>query len=68
MASGFIRFNFFPPLEADIVIAGVEYPEGTPVSLTKSGLEQVEKSAYKLKDSLEVIYHILLYTSDPADE
>ncbi|MEL0173232.1 MAG: efflux RND transporter permease subunit, partial [bacterium] len=26
VASGFIRFNFFPPLEADIVIAGVEYP------------------------------------------
>ena len=56
VASGFIRFNFFPPLEADIVIAGVEYPEGTPVSLTKSGLEQVEKSAYRLKDSLEVLY------------
>ena len=56
VASGFIRFNFFPPLEADIVIAGVEYPEGTPVSLTKVGLEQIEKSAYKLKDSLEVLY------------
>ena len=56
VASGFIRFNFFPPLEADIVIAGVEYPEGTPVSLTKVGLNQIEKSAYKLKDSLEVLY------------
>jgi len=56
VASGFIRFNFFPPLEADIVIAGVEYPEGTPVSLTKVGLDQIEKSAYRLKDSLEVLY------------
>ena len=56
VASGFIRFNFFPPLEADIVIAGVEYPEGTPVSLTKVGLDQIEKSAYKLRDSLEVLY------------
>ena len=56
VASGFIRFNFFPPLEADIVIAGVEYPEGTPVSLTKVGLDQIEKSAYKLKDSLEVLF------------
>ena len=56
VASGFIRFNFFPPLEADIVIAGVEYPEGTPVSLTKVGLDQIEKSANKLKDSLEVLY------------
>ena len=56
VASGFLRFNFFPPLEADIVIAGVEYPEGTPVSITKIGLDQIEKSAYKLKDSLEVLY------------
>ena len=56
VASGFIRFNFFPPLEADIVIAGVEYLEGTPVSLTKVRLDQIEKSAYKLKDSLEVLY------------
>ena len=56
VASGFLRFNFFPPLEADIVIAGVEYPEGTPVSITKIGLKQIEKSAYKLKDSLEVLY------------
>ena len=56
VASGFIKFNFFPPLEADIVIAGVEYPEGTPVQITKVGLEQVEKAAYRLKDSLEVLY------------
>ena len=28
VASGFLKFNFFPPLEADIVIATVEYPEG----------------------------------------
>ena len=56
VASGFLRFSFFPPLEADIVIAGVEYPEGTPVSITKTGLDQIEKSAYKLKDSLEVLY------------
>ena len=56
VASGFLRFSFFPPLEADIVIAGVEYPEGTPVSITKKGLDRVEESAYRLKDSLEVLY------------
>ena len=56
VASGFLRFSFFPPLEADIVIAGVEYPEGTPVSITRIGLDQIEKSAYKLKDTLEVLY------------
>jgi multidrug efflux pump subunit AcrB len=56
VASGILRFNFFPPLEADIVIAGVEYPEGTPVSITKNGLDQVEQSAFKLKDTLEVLY------------
>jgi len=56
VSSGFLRFSFFPPLEADIVIAGVEYPEGTPVSITKNGLDRVEESAYRLKDSLEVLY------------
>ena len=56
VASGILRFSFFPPLEADIVIAGVEYPEGTPVSITKNGLERVEKSAFKLRDTLEVLY------------
>jgi len=56
VASGFLKFNFFPPLEADIVIATVEYPEGTPVSITKEGLERIEESAFKLKDSLEDSY------------
>ena len=56
VASGFLKFNFFPPLEADIVIATVEYPEGTPVSITKEGLERIEESAFKLKDSLEESY------------
>jgi len=56
VASGFLKFNFFPPLEADIVIATVEYPEGTPVSITKQGLERIEESAFKLKDSLEESY------------
>ena len=56
VASGFLKFNFCPPLEADIVIATVEYPEGTPVSITKEGLERIEESAFKLKDSLEESY------------
>ena len=56
VASGILRFNFFPPLEADIVIAGIEYPEGTPVSVTRLGLDQIENSAYKLKDTLKVLY------------
>ena len=56
VASGFLKFNFFPPLEADIVIATVEYPEGTPVSITKEGLDRIEQSAFRLKDSLEELY------------
>jgi multidrug efflux pump subunit AcrB len=56
VASGFLKFNFFPPLEADIVIATLEYPEGTPVSITKEGLDRIEQSAFKLKDSLEDLY------------
>ena len=54
--SGILRFSFFPPLEADIVIAGVEYPAGTPISITKIGLERIERSAFRLKDSLETLF------------
>ena len=54
--SGILRFSFFPPLEADIVIAGVEYPEGTPITITKKGLQRIEESAFKLRDSLETLF------------
>ena len=54
--SGILRFSFFPPLEADIVIAGVEYPEGTPIAITKRGLQRIEESAFKLRDSLETLF------------
>ena len=56
VASGILKFSFFPPLEADTVIASIDYPEGTPVSITKVGLKKVESSAEKLKDTLEVMY------------
>ena len=54
--SGILRCSFFPPLEADIVIAGVEYPAGSPISITKIGLERIERSAFRLKDSLETLF------------
>jgi len=42
---GFIKFNVFPPQAANIVVASVEFPEGTPFSVTKKAVERIEKAA-----------------------
>jgi len=52
IGGGWIKFTFFPALEADVVIGILEYPPGTPVSITSKGLNDLEKSAQKLKDQL----------------
>ena len=31
--SGYIKFNFFPGLESDIIFAQLEFPEGTPIDV-----------------------------------
>ena len=52
IGGGWIKFTFFPPLEDDMVIGILEYPAGTPVSITSKGLNDLEKSAQKLKEQL----------------
>ena len=53
IGGGWIKFTFFPALEADVVIGILEYPSGTPVSITSKGLNDLEKSAQKLKKQLD---------------
>ena len=53
IGGGWIKFTFFPALEADVVIGILEYPAGTPVSITSKGLNDLEKSAQKLKKQLD---------------
>ena len=53
IAGGVIKFSFFPAVEADIAIAAMEYPSGTPIEVTRVGYMELEKSAQKLEENLK---------------
>ena len=42
--SGYIKFNFFPGLESDIIFAQIEFPEGTPTEKTEAAVLELENS------------------------
>ncbi|MGD8722778.1 MAG: efflux RND transporter permease subunit, partial [Desulfobacterales bacterium] len=48
VAGGYVPFVFFPKGESDWLIAEINYPQGTPISLTEKAIEHLEKSAFKL--------------------
>ncbi|MDP7061317.1 MAG: efflux RND transporter permease subunit [Planctomycetota bacterium] len=52
VASGRIKFNFFPPIEADNVIAELQMPLGTPVEQTEAAIKRFEAAAQELKAEL----------------
>jgi multidrug efflux pump subunit AcrB len=49
VASGTIRFVFFPPVEADFISAAVSMPQGTP-------LAETSKAVARLEESLEALH------------
>ena len=42
--SGYIKFNFFPGLESDIIFAQIEFPDGTPIEKTEEAVLELENS------------------------
>lgn len=56
IAGGIIKFSFFPAVEADLAIAALEYPSGTPIEVTRKGYMELEKAAQKLEDNLKSDY------------
>ncbi len=56
IAGGWIKFVFFPPLEADLVNGTISYPDGSPISMSMEGLSIIESSAQKLKKELALEY------------
>ncbi len=50
---GFIRFVFFPTVEADFVSASVRMPLGTPVEVTEEAARQVERAALELRQRID---------------
>ncbi len=70
VAGGRIKFTFFPPAEADNMVAFLTLPQGTPVEKTTEILRHIEASAYELRDQVadegepEAFRHILSTVGD----
>ncbi len=45
---GFIKFEFFPNVEADVISAKVTLPQGVPVEATRQAVAQIEAAAAQL--------------------
>jgi len=69
VAGGWIRFTFFPPVEADNVAALLTMPQGTPVEVTARALSRIEAAAQKVQREVEaegppVVRHMLASIGD----
>ena len=53
LGGGFIKFTFFPDVEADFVTAAVTMPQGTPVEVTARAVAQIEKAAFDTRDEYD---------------
>lgn len=49
---GWVRFTFFPSVEADNVAAFVTMPQGTPARVTAEAVAQLERSAMQVLDEI----------------
>ncbi|MCH9649146.1 MAG: efflux RND transporter permease subunit [Deltaproteobacteria bacterium] len=53
VAGGRVRFTFFPPVEADSVVAFLSLPQGTPAEVTERVVRTIEERALELSQQLE---------------
>jgi multidrug efflux pump subunit AcrB len=65
IASGVIKFQFFPKVEGDVLVAKLLMPEGVPVEVTKDAIAALERGAkeiavqYKDKEGQPIIRHLM---------
>lgn len=52
VAGGWVKFVFFPPVEADNVVALLAMPQGTPTEVTSEALARIEAAARQLDDEI----------------
>ncbi|MGD9182602.1 MAG: efflux RND transporter permease subunit, partial [Desulfobacterales bacterium] len=50
IAGGYVPFVFFPKGESDWLVAEINYPLGTPVSLTEKTIQHLENKAFELNN------------------
>ena len=53
VAGGQLRFSFFPPVEADNVVAVLSMPQGTPVERTTEAVARLESTAEQVRQEIE---------------
>jgi multidrug efflux pump subunit AcrB len=65
VASGWIKFQFFPEVEADAITAKLTLPKGVPFEDTVRGVARIEAAAFKLNDHFKdrdgnpIVRHLL---------
>jgi multidrug efflux pump subunit AcrB len=65
VGGGWLRTTFFPPVEADRVVASFELPPGTPFERTVAAVQQLEAAAEAVRAEVEadrgvpVVEHVL---------
>jgi len=52
VAGGWVKFTFFPPVEADNVVALLTLPQGTPAERTSQAIARIEAAASKLDEEI----------------
>ncbi|MCC6145914.1 MAG: efflux RND transporter permease subunit, partial [Candidatus Hydrogenedentes bacterium] len=50
MQSGLLKFEFFPNIDGDQITATVEFPEGTPLTVTEDAIARIEEAFRRLAD------------------
>ena len=71
---GFIKFNVFPKQASTIVVASVEFPDGTPFTTTQQAVERLETTARRAAEILKtrsgegLIVNTLATVGQEADE
>ncbi len=53
VGGGWIKFIYFPKVEADFVVAALTLPPGTPAEITSEAMAQIEGAALELKKILD---------------
>ncbi len=53
VGGGWIKFTFFPKIDADNVVAMLTMPQGTSPEVTRAAVKRLESTALQLRDQLE---------------
>ena len=68
LAGGWVKWQFFPVLEAEEIAIVVDLPEGTPITTTEQVTRIIEEEALKLKRELNSEFSPNIYINVLSDD